>query len=273
MPSKVQHIFDLPPKTPIYMGRQDFVVAYARGKSVLHLGCVDTGFSQEKFEAGLFLHARLHNVTKKLWGVDIDRAGLDWMRSQGWQNLYELDIEHLDAEPRIISEPFELLVLTEVIEHLDNPGRFLEALRPMFHAQTELLVTTPNATSLGNIITNLRHTETVHPDHNFWFSYHTLRGLLNKYGYQIRQVALYSQYDYTHPWLGKYLPTPAQVDLSIEPTMQTNHIRGENRHKKYHNPNLLGWIKANTQAMFYGFVLKRWPFFADGLIVIVGLGN
>ncbi len=271
MPTKIQHIFDLPRNTPVYIGYQDFVVAYARGKSVVHLGCADTGFSQEKFKAGLFLHARLQEVTKKLWGVDIDQVGLDWMRSQGWQNLFQLDIEHMEAEPRLISEPFELVLLTEVIEHLNNPGRFLEALRPMFHAQTELLISTPNATSLGNIISNFHNTETVNPDHNFWFSYHTLRSLLDKFGYQIKQVALYSQYDYTRPRLGKISPAPSKVNMSTQPPMQTHPISGKSGLKKIHMPNMGGWVKANAQALLYGYVLNKWPFFADGLIVVVGL--
>jgi 2-polyprenyl-3-methyl-5-hydroxy-6-metoxy-1,4-benzoquinol methylase len=275
MSSTIRQVFDLPKHTPVYIGRQDFVVTYAAGKSVLHLGCADAGFSQQKFDSGLFLHARLQKVAKSLWGVDVDTAGLDWMSSQGWQNLYHLDIERLETEPRILAESFDLLVLTEVLEHLNNPGRFLEAIRPLFHFQTELLISTPNATSLSNIIANLHHQESVHPEHNFWFSYHTLGSMLNKYGYQIRQFALYSQYDYTQPWIGKFLPSPARVHLSLNLDRQVQPARVEKQDNinGYRRPKIGGWLRANTQAVFYGLGLKQWPFFADGILAVVCLAD
>jgi 2-polyprenyl-3-methyl-5-hydroxy-6-metoxy-1,4-benzoquinol methylase len=273
MPLTIPQVFDLPAHTPVYIGRQDFVVAYALGKSVLHLGCVDAGFSQQKFDSGQFLHARLHDVAKTLWGVDIDSAGLDWMRYHGWQNLYHVDIECLGTEPRLLTEPFDLLVLTEVLEHLNNPGHFLEALQPFFRPHTELLITTPNATSLNNIITNLHHKETVHPDHNYWFSYHTLDSMLKKYGYQIRQIALYCQYDYTRPWVSRFLPAPARVNLPPDHLDKLYHAKKNNNVIGYRRPKVIGWLKANSQAVFYSLVLNKWPYFADGLIAIVCIAN
>lgn len=273
MPLTESQVYNLPSHPAVYIGRQDFVVAYAVGKSILHLGCVDAGLCQQKFESGLLLHSRLHAVAKTLWGVDIDAAGLDWMRSQGWQNLYQLDIEHLDSEPDILGEPFDLLVLTEVLEHLNNPGRFLEALRPLFRPQTELLLTTPNATSLTNIIANLHHQEAVHPEHNYWFSYRTIGTMLAKYGYQIRHIALYSQYDYTRPWVGRILPPPAKVSSPPISTGQPMQIRPDDHEGAIRRTKIKGWLRANTQAVFYSWVLKHWPFFADGLIMIICLAE
>jgi hypothetical protein len=273
MPSTARQVFDLPRHPSVYVGRQDFVVAYAAGKSILHLGCVDAGLSQQKYDAGQLLHPRLQGVAKTLWGVDVDAAGLDWMRSQGWKNLYHLDIECLDTEPDLLGEPFDLLVLTEVLEHLNNPGKFLEALRPLFRPQTELLLTTPNATSLTNILANRHHQEAVHPEHNFWFSYHTLGTLLGKYGYQIGQIALYSQYDYTRPWVGRFLPPPARISLPTDSSglkvINKQHDQTFSN-RKY---NFIGWLQANIRAAFYASVLKRWPFFADGLIAVVRLAE
>jgi 2-polyprenyl-3-methyl-5-hydroxy-6-metoxy-1,4-benzoquinol methylase len=273
MPLTQPQVFDLPRQPPVYIGRQDFVVSYAAGKSILHLGCVDAGLSQQKYEAGLLLHSRLQEVAKTLWGVDVDAAGLEWMRAQGWQNLYRLDIERLDTEPAILAEPFDLLVLSEVLEHLNNPGQFLDAVRRLFRPQTELLLTTPNATSLTNIIANLHHQEAVHPEHNVWFSYHTLGTLLRKYGFQIRQIALYSQYDYTRPWVGRFLPAPARVKLP--PVMMSKETNNKQEHPDGANrgPNILGWLRANSQAIFYAWVLKKWPFFSDGLIATVCLAE
>lgn len=262
-------IFNLPKNVPVYIGRQDYVVAYAAGKSVLHLGCVDAGFTQQKSITGKFLHAQLQEVAKEVWGVDIDEAGLSWMSKQGCEHLFHLNIENIDSEPTILAQEFDLLLLTEVIEHLNNPGKFLDALRPLFRPTTELLITTPNSTSLGNLLANMHHKEAVHPDHNFWFSYQTLSSLLSKYDFKIVQVALYSQYDYTRPMIGRFLPAPARIEISKSPNQKSlqKNQPGQTPVKRRIKP--IGWLYANCTAIFYAWVFTHWPFFADGLIAVV----
>jgi hypothetical protein len=143
----------------------------------------------------------------------------------------------------------------------------------LFRPQTELLLTTPNATSLSNIIANLHHQESVHPEHNYWFSYHTLSSMLNKYGYQIKQVALYSQYDYTQPWVSRFLPGRSRVNLPPDRPGQPSRVEKKDNINGNRRPKIGGWLHANTQAVFYGLVLKQWPFFADGVIAVVCLAD
>ena len=266
------HIFPLPRDVAIIIGRQEFVVEYATGKRVLHLGCVDEGLTEQKYELGQLLHARLQKNTRELWGVDVDAKGLHWMQEHGFPNLYLADIEDLSTVPELNGHSFDLILLSEVMEHLDNPGQFLQGARFLFGPDTELLITVPNATSLANLLMNWQLKELVHPDHNYWFSLHTLTTLLGKFGYRVTFTAVYSQHDFlraivghlTQRWLGGHTMQQRTPAVPGEPDATTD----EKQQKNLHMPNVKGWIQAVRTTLTYRRYLKRNPFFADGLIVI-----
>ncbi len=264
------HIFDLPVDIPVYIGRQEFVIEYSRGKDVLHLGCVDAGMILNKQQKGVWLHERIHKVANSVWGVDIDDEGLQLMRSQGYAHLYQADIENLGSVPEFVKQDFDLILLTEVMEHLNNPGRSLLRLKPFFKSSTEMLVTVPNATSLGNIIENLKGKELVHPDHNYWYSLHTIQSLFDKHGYDVRCVGVYSQHNFRrsisgHLW-NKYMSSSDKHTYQL--ASSDDHLNAQsNNHPK--NPNILGWLRAIALTLSYRVLISRNPFFADGLILVV----
>jgi hypothetical protein len=251
----------------------EFIADYSIGKNVLHLGCVDAGFTQQKYNKGLLLHDRLYRVANTLWGVDIDEAGLNWMRAQGYPSLYQADIVNLTSIPGVLNQNFDLILLTEVLEHLNNPGSFLENIRPLFRTQTEIMITVPNCISLTNFMKYWRGEELVHPDHNFWFSFPTLLHLLTKYGYAIQSFCLYSQYNYKRPIIRhlinkiKHLCYKDKESLlkQAPPEIQIiNNYAGSKRK----SPRLFKWLEVTFTTLFYRVVLSKNPFFADGLIII-----
>jgi SAM-dependent methyltransferase len=268
----MEHIFPLPREVPIIIGRQEFVVDYAAGKRVLHLGCVDEGLTEKKHQQGLLLHERLRKNTRDLWGVDVDAEGLRWMQERGYPHLYLADIEDLSTVPELNGQAFDLILLSEVMEHLDNPGRFLQGAHFLFGPATELLVSVPNATSLANWMTNWQAKELVHPDHNYWFSLHTLTALLGKFGYQVTFTAVYSQYDFRRS-ISSHL---IRRLLGRRDRMQTIEAKdgeqeataAEKQRGKMRTPNVAGWLQAVRTTLMYRRYLSRNPFFADGLIVI-----
>jgi SAM-dependent methyltransferase len=271
------HIFPLPGDVPIIIGRQEFVLKYASGKRVLHLGCVDEGLTEQKHQAGLLLHERLQKNTRDLWGVDVDAEGLRWMQERGYPHLYLADIEDLSTVPELEGQSFDLILLSEVMEHLDNPGRFLQGARFLFGPETELLITVPNATSLANWLMNWHLKELVHPDHNYWFSLHTLTTLLGKFGYQVTFTAVYSQYNFRRSISGHLIQRffggggrrqPSAVEQS-----ETESSLSKSQANKTRRLNLAGWLQAIQITLKYRRYLSRNPFFADGLIVIAKPGN
>lgn len=179
------------PKTPVVYGRQQSICARSHGRRVLHLGCVDAGLVEDRFARGELMHQKLVKVAAELWGADIDGEGIAFLREQGFGNLFAGDI--IDGIPELESQSFDVIVASEVLEHLDNPGLFLDAVRNlMTPSRTELIVTVPNAYRLDSLLSMWRGVENVHPDHNYWFSYYTLTNLLRKRGFEIAEVLAYS---------------------------------------------------------------------------------
>ena len=132
------------------------------------------------------MHQELSRITKEVWGVDISESGITFLKSKGINNLFVGNVEKINELTELYSKKFDIIVASEIIEHLDNPGLFLESVKDFFGKDTEMIVTVPNAYRLSSIREMLRGKEYVHPDHNnYWFSYKTITGLLKKHGYEI----------------------------------------------------------------------------------------
>src|SRR5439155_18644754 len=81
----------------------------------------------------------------------------------------------------------------EIIEHLSNPGRFLENIkRVLTTSNATLLLTTVNAyCAYRYAYCVLTRRESVHPEHVYYFSKSTLTRLLTVHGYEIVEFAFY----------------------------------------------------------------------------------
>lgn len=163
--------------------RVEFLKEVSRGKKVLHLGCTNWPYTKEAIESGTLLHYDLLNITNELWGFDADQDGIDYLSQQGINNLFPADLERLDEVE--LDEKFDVIIAGEMIEHLSNPGLFLRGIKRFMRNDTNLVITTINAYSGMRFFQyGLRgrggRVEPVHPDHVYYFSYSTLRHLLER---------------------------------------------------------------------------------------------
>jgi SAM-dependent methyltransferase len=181
------------PKVCVLRGRYDFILERCRGKRVLHVGCVDSGQLAERFRRGELIHQRLAVSAGELWGVDIDAEGISFLRDNGFENLIVGDASEIDQIEVLTKRDFDIVLASEIIEHLQNPGQFLRNIRAVMRPnRTELIATVPNAHRIDTLFWLLRGIEYVHPDHNYWFSYQTATNLLGKSGLKVEEVYVYS---------------------------------------------------------------------------------
>lgn len=176
--------YRLPPQTSV-VDRADALVAWSTGRRVVHLGCVDSPFLEEKYSAGTLLHARLAQVADSLVGVDISRDGLDDLSHLVPGEYVTMDVHDLDADQ--LPGDTELVVAAEVIEHLASPGKFLDSLAGYLRqSDAEAIITTPNAYYLGGFLRfAAQRTEFVHPDHLVLFSPATLDRIVESAGLRV----------------------------------------------------------------------------------------
>lgn len=161
--------------------RDELIESLCAGKRTLHIGACDSPYTQQKFDAGLLLHERLGNCTEDLMGIDIDADGVLLLKKLGFENVVRADVAQYSVE----DEYPEVLVFGETIEHLENPGEFLTALKNIMNEDSSLLVTTPNLLSLGFQFMVLTNQEQIHPEHLIGFSPALLLQLLEQLGFEV----------------------------------------------------------------------------------------
>jgi 2-polyprenyl-3-methyl-5-hydroxy-6-metoxy-1,4-benzoquinol methylase len=174
--------------------RLDFIKQVCKGKKVLHLGCTNYPYTREAIEKNALLHLQLREHAAQLYGMDYDREGLEILKKYGVENLYQGDLEDLSALE--LDETFEVIIAGEMIEHLNNPGLFLEGVKRLMDADSRLVITTINAfCGLRFFYYFLRGrsgvNEPVHPDHVAYYSYSTLSLLLRRHNLAVEEFLFY----------------------------------------------------------------------------------
>lgn len=186
--TQAEMVHHLPPAQLV--DRVGFLIGRAQGASVIHVGFADSRCSQFHGELDAWLHDQLDKVASDLVGLDIDADGVDHARTAGF-TAHQVDCTDPEAVHALGLEPARVVVAGELIEHLSNPGAFLEAAHSLVAEGGELVITTPNAHGLMNSGAALAGYEVNHPDHVTLFSIITLTRLLQQHGWTITTAATY----------------------------------------------------------------------------------
>ncbi len=207
--------------------RVEFIKRACAGKMVLHLGCTNWPYTQDAIDKKMLLHFELAGSASSLYGFDFDQEGLDVLAAAGTTGLYRADLENLDAVE--IDEKFEVIVAGEMIEHLNNPGLFLRGIQRFMNADTQLVITTINAYSaLRFAIYGLRGkgglNEPVHPDHVAYYSYKTLKLLVERAGMTVSEFCFYDIGTDHRPFQPWYYNMVNDLAVKISPQLSDGVI-------------------------------------------------
>ncbi len=170
--------------------RRAFLQGFVAGKRVIHVGFAGTR-GGETFDAeGSWLHAQLATRAAAVIGLDNEAEAVERARAQGYE-VYTADCQNPSSVRALGLEPAEVVVAAEIIEHLDSPGSFLDALRPLVRHDGVLVITTPNAYSILNPVATLAGLEMIDPDHISLYSWYTLQRLLERRGWKVADFLVY----------------------------------------------------------------------------------
>jgi 2-polyprenyl-3-methyl-5-hydroxy-6-metoxy-1,4-benzoquinol methylase len=147
------------------MLRENIIKQYIKNKEVLDIG----GVGQNP-QYSLWQEIKPH--AKSLIGIDI-------VPSQ------DKDIIQGNMETYAFNKKFDVVVLGDVIEHVDNQGLLLDNIRRHLKQDGVLIITTPNAKWLTVF-------KPTNPTHTLWHDKATLGYILDRHGFEI----IYFKYYY-----------------------------------------------------------------------------
>ncbi len=155
-----------------------------KGKKVIHVGCADhLPLIEEKRRQGIWLHDRLTAACDEVIGLDYDHSAVAYLKENGIDNIYLMDIIEDDCPAVVKRQHWDIMVMGEIVEHLDNPVLFIKMLKARFVKYVDSLVlTTPNAFRYDNWRAVIGGKEYINSDHRYWFTPYTLAKILQQAG-------------------------------------------------------------------------------------------
>lgn len=145
-----------------------------RGGTLLEIGCA----------YGFFLDEAARDFS--VYGVEVSDHARSTCTARGLRVLRDLPADG-DGLPA-----FDVGVMLDVIEHLERPCDVLDRVHAVLKPGAPLLITTGDFGSLFARMTGRRWRLMTPPQHLWFFSPSTIRRLLERHGFAVREVR--------HPW-------------------------------------------------------------------------
>jgi hypothetical protein len=201
--------------------RYGYVKQQCRGLRVLDLGAYDeTEVVKTQHESWRWLHAEIASVAKEVLGVDaspaLPEAGIT---TKFGTRIVRGGVEDLSALVRDFKP--DIIVAGEIIEHTQDTLGWLQKLANDA-PRTKFLATTPNTTSIINLLLAPLGRENNHQDHLHVYSFKTLATLASRVPLQGAQLTPY-YYD-PHIFRGR-LPQAAAPLVSMTDTLMLRPLQ------------------------------------------------
>lgn len=168
--------------------RSNDLVKWVKGPAVLDVGCA--GHKVEP-ESPYWLHGKLTKCFPDTTGIDISVENIEEMRQLGFSDLHMQSAEDIQLEKH-----FDTIIAGELIEHLSNPGKFLQSATVHLARGGRILLTTPYPFSLAYSLYALKKFPKTcqNSQHTVWICPSTLSELASRFGLRIVHWELIEDY-------------------------------------------------------------------------------
>lgn len=168
--------------------RRNFIIQFVKNKKVIHLGCCDhKPVIRDKIKDNSWMHKIITENSKECIGIDIEKDTVEYVRSEfKYENIIYGDITDKKKIKEVVDNKFDIMVMGEILEHVDNPVLFLKQIRENYKNNiSQILITVPNAFSYRNMKSVKENSEVINSDHRYWFTPYTLAKIISLAGYKV----------------------------------------------------------------------------------------
>lgn len=165
--------------------RWEVMKKYLSGKEVLDLGCVD---HEAEKEAGKdWLHGKIREAAGKTLGVDYAADEVKRLLAKGYE------VVHGNVEDLNLGREFDVVIAGNLIEHLSNPGLFLETVKRHLKREGLFILTTDNCYGLRSLkAVFLEDGVRPNQEHTMALEEEVLRQLLRRHGLRVLDFYYYN---------------------------------------------------------------------------------
>lgn len=117
-----------------------YTLKMVEGKNILDIGCSTGSLSKCLALSG-----------KKVHGIDVLETAIEIAKDFNYDPNIIYEVRDFLKQP-FPENSFDCILFTETIEHVDNPAQYLKEFYRILKPEGYLILSTPNATSLKNIM-------------------------------------------------------------------------------------------------------------------------
>jgi SAM-dependent methyltransferase len=178
---------------PRPVDRITYMARACKGLRVLDLGAMDETAWTAKRGRGTWLHEEISRYALRVDGIDISAlVPAEGLATGPNATIRRGDITDPVRLLALLGYDIDVIVAGELIEHLANPLEFLKAFAGIDRLSGRtLILSTPNATALHNVLIGLARRESTHHDHLCILSYKTLTTLCSRAGFSDWEIIPY----------------------------------------------------------------------------------
>jgi SAM-dependent methyltransferase len=119
----------------------------------------------------------------EIWGVDTNADGIGELKRMGFKVLVA------DAESMELDRQFDTIFAGELIEHLANPGCFLDCSRRMLKPGGRIVLSTPNPFSVEHVAMYVKKfRRAFNQGHTLWLCPQTLEQISRREGFKLAEL-------------------------------------------------------------------------------------
>lgn len=166
------------------------IVNMANGLRVLNVGASGGVEHYLPHNRVNWLHQNLSEAASELVGIDIDQDSINFAAEHGVHILFA------DCETYQAKSKFDLIVMSDVIEHVNSAVPAIENLARQLNADGCIVITTPNLTHYGLVLKSwFGRVTSVYYDHTAGFLPEHFNVIGNRLGLNLSEIYFFSHSD------------------------------------------------------------------------------
>lgn len=181
------YLVELKVKTETLKDPLNFIESKTKGKNVLNVGAAGGVNTKEGYlphNETNWLHSRIIENARNVVGTDIDDEAIKHARKYGYNIINE------NCEDMKLSQKYEIILMSDVIEHLNAPVIAINNLIDN-HLTDDgtLIITTPNGTAANNFIRSIsRKNLNIYYDHMAIYYPEHFQAICDRFGYTLKKI-------------------------------------------------------------------------------------